>query len=142
MQTLVLWWRQHMKPLRRAAITMQRIARGFLVRLRQYGRRLVHLQARVRGVLARLAWARQKIAFRKQERRRWLTEQADIGMAVFHGVRDILNWMETNEAKVIVKQEKAIMKVGVFQVCRPQLNAVLMNFCIGWKFKLVHHLLS
>lgn len=102
-----------MKPLRRAAITMQRIARGFLVRLRQYGRRLIHLQARVRGVLARLAWARHKIALRKQERRRWLTEQADVGMAVFHGVREILTWMDTNEAKAIVKQEKAIMKVKV-----------------------------
>jgi hypothetical protein len=113
-----------MKPLRRAAITMQRIARGFLVRLRQYGRRLIHLQARVRGVLARLAWARHKIALRKQERRRWLTEQADVGMAVFHGVREILTWMDTNEAKAIVKQEKAIMKVKVDWGGMPSANGI------------------
>ena len=111
MQTLVLWWRQHMKPLRRAAIMIQALARGYLVRLHQYGRRLIGVQARIRGVLARMHYAAMKVRLRAAERVRWLTEQAHIDIVVFHKVRDILKWTETAEGIAAIKAERKVMKV-------------------------------
>jgi hypothetical protein len=52
-QTVVFWWRFLVYPRIHAAVVIQRIARGFLVRLKRAAMPFAFLQARVKGMLAR-----------------------------------------------------------------------------------------
>ena len=107
----MLWWRHYFKPLRIAAIAVQRIARGFLVRLRRLGMRFARLQARVKAMLARRWYLREIAKLRRQERLRWLREQADMVLVAEDAVELALEYLLTKDGMRDVAMQKKIVKV-------------------------------
>jgi hypothetical protein len=105
-----------MAPRLRAVVNIQRIARGFLVRLRRDAAPFARLQARVKGMLARRWFRWETRRLRAAERLRWLREQADMALVAEDAVRLALESLGTKEGAAALAQHKKAIKVGGWMV--------------------------